>query len=104
MAGFKPRWPWVGILFAAVVVFSTVAFYSRGTAYLRWSRGESIGSWGFMSYVWAIVAFGPFVVLIALAPNPELSDRVPRRVRLRQILMFLAIGIIFCLEVFFLTF
>jgi len=42
--------------------------------------------------------------VIALAPNPELSEEVPRQKRRQQIMMFVAMAIIFCLEVFFLTF
>jgi hypothetical protein len=100
----KLRRPWVEILFVLVVLLSSVAFYVRGTAYLRWLKNEPMGSLGPLSWVWSAAAFLPFLWLIAWAPNPEFSERVPRRVRFQQMLMFIAIGVMFFLEVFLLTF
>jgi hypothetical protein len=71
-------------------------------AHHRWLRGQSSDSLGAVAWVWSAAALGPFLALVALAPNPELSEQVPRRDRRRQILMFTSIVIMFCLEVFLL--
>jgi hypothetical protein len=96
--------PWVELLFVLVVGFSAAAFGVRGAAYARWQRGEPMGSLGPLAWVWTVAAFIPFLVLVVLAPNPELSMKAPRKDRRRQILMFIAILVIFGLEVFLLTF
>lgn len=100
----KERLPWVEILFLLFLLFAAAAFGSRGLAHLRWARGQSMEALAAMSWAWALAAFGPFLALVTLAPNPELSERVPRAARRRQILMFLAIGILFFLELSLLTF
>jgi membrane protease YdiL (CAAX protease family) len=94
------RLPWVELLFSLFLVFAGAAFTSRAVAHARWLRGQSTDPLGAAAWAWSLAAFGPFLALVALAPNPELSERVPRRDRRRQILMFLSIVIMFCLEVY----
>lgn len=100
----RRSFPWVEVLFFVMLAFAAAAFYTRMTAYWRWKRDEPTGQLGFLSYMLAFAAFGPFLILIRVAPNPEISDAVSRRVRREQLLMFVAIAIMFVLEAFLLTY
>jgi hypothetical protein len=100
----RRAFPLVEILFLMTIGFAAAAFYTRMTAYWMWKRDEPTGKLGMISWLWTVAAFGPFLMLVTVAPNPELSEAVPPRARRRQILMFLSIGIMFVLEAFLLTF
>jgi hypothetical protein len=100
----RRAFPLVEILFLLVIGFSAAAFYTRMTAYWMWKRDEPTGKLGLISWLWFLAAFGPFLMLVMVAPNPELREEVPPRARRRQVLMFLAIAIMFVLEAFLLTF
>jgi hypothetical protein len=96
--------PWVEVLFLLLLGFAAAAFYTRMCAYVRWRQDQPTGHLSLLSWIWSFAALGPFLFLIRVAPNPELSERASREDRRGQILMFLAIGIMFCLEIFLLTF
>jgi hypothetical protein len=100
----RRAFPLVEILFLLMLGFSAGAFYTRMSAYWRWKRDEPTGKLGLLSWLWTLAAFGPFLVLVIVAPNPELGEAASPRARRRQILMFLSIVIMFVLEAFLLTF
>ncbi|HLY11358.1 MAG TPA: hypothetical protein VKW04_18795 [Planctomycetota bacterium] len=106
----KPRteqrrtFPWVEILFLLMLACASAAFYTRMTAYWQWKRDEPTGQLGLLSWIWSLAAFGPFLILVILAPNPELAEPASRRARRGQLLMFSAIGVMFLLEAFLLTY
>jgi hypothetical protein len=104
LAERRRPFPWVEVLFFVVLAFAAAAFYTRMTAYWRWKRDEPTGQLGLLSWMLASAAFGPFLILIRLAPNPEIADDASRQARRGQILMFVAIAIMFVLEAFLLTY
>lgn len=92
------------LLFLVMLGFASAAGYTRFCAYLRWHRDEPTGQLSLISWIWSFAALGPFLLLIRVAPNPELTEPASGEARRGQILMFLAIGIMFVLEIFLLTF
>jgi hypothetical protein len=98
------RFPAVEVLFCLVLGFASAALFTRMTAYWKWKRDEPTGQLGLLSWVLGFSAIVPFLILVAVAPNPEIKEQASRRARRGQLLMFAAMAIMFLMEAFLLTY
>jgi hypothetical protein len=98
------RFPGVEVLFFLVLGCAAAALFTRMTAYWKWKRDEPTGQLGLLSWALGFGALIPFLLLVVVAPNPELTEHASRRARRGQILMFVAMAIMFLTEAFLLTY
>jgi hypothetical protein len=96
--------PKTELLFLATVACAAAAFYTRMEAHVRWRLDEPTGRLGLLSWVWSFGALIPFLLLVWVAPNPELNEAAPRAARRGQALMYFSIAIMFALEAFLLAY
>ena len=96
--------PKTELLFVATVACAAASFYTRMEAHVRWRLDEPTGRLGLLSWALSFFALVPFLLLVWLAPNPELSEPATRAARRGQALMYCSIAIMFLLEAFLLAY